>query len=542
MVNQFQSFSPQVNSGWARMRQRIEGPVARRPSWIARNAADFWQLIKRPAVPPSRRRKSGCSRLRRQSPRRLEQRAGLRRARRQGPAGSVRRTSSFFSVRRRPKRACAMRSARAALRWSAVRRTRTLTCLASWSAAGDERWRNESQFRSHHRRANRWSDRMIRRLSVLGVLVLCMAMLAATPAFAWNSAQTSVASADRQILVMVKHPPDHFRPNGAYGGSYGDDLARSARRRLAADRPRLRPEAGRRLADADGRPRLLRHGGHRRAPTKAVERCSRDSAVAWSQPVSSTNPVGPAVAQRPALSGPARGEQWRLAELHELATGRGVRVAVIDSGISSASRSRRTGGSQPQLRRRPAGQSANCTAPESPGSSPPGPITDRHRRSRSGARILGLRACWQSGRSPEPDRLRQLQPGEGALFRDRGEGSEVINLSLSGPDDRLIHELIDLVSIAGSASSRQSTRTPERRLPGLRARRHRCLKRHLGSRARAGLHCAGRDVPTTEPGGRWFLVNGSSYSAAHVSGLMALIRQRQHIGGHVNRARSGWHH
>jgi subtilisin family serine protease len=37
----------------------------------------------------------------------------------------------------------------------------------------------------------------------------------------------------------------------------------------------------------------------------------------------------------------------------------------------------------------------------------------------------------------------------------------------------------------------------------------------------------GRDVPTTQPGGKWYLVNGSSYSAAHVSGLIALSRERR---------------
>jgi hypothetical protein len=42
-----------------------------------------------------------------------------------------------------------------------------------------------------------------------------------------------------------------------------------------------------------------------------------------------------------------------------------------------------------------------------------------------------------------------------------------------------------------------------------------------------GVYSApGRDVPTTQPGGRWFLVNGSSYAAAHVSGLFALMRER----------------
>ena len=41
----------------------------------------------------------------------------------------------------------------------------------------------------------------------------------------------------------------------------------------------------------------------------------------------------------------------------------------------------------------------------------------------------------------------------------------------------------------------------------------------------------GRDIPTTQPGDRWFLVNGSSYAAAHVSGLVALLRQKRRSPG-----------
>jgi hypothetical protein len=48
----------------------------------------------------------------------------------------------------------------------------------------------------------------------------------------------------------------------------------------------------------------------------------------------------------------------------------------------------------------------------------------------------------------------------------------------------------------------------------------------------AGLYGApGRDIPTTEPGGRWYLVSGSSYAAAHVSGLMALLREKRRSAG-----------
>jgi subtilisin family serine protease len=50
--------------------------------------------------------------------------------------------------------------------------------------------------------------------------------------------------------------------------------------------------------------------------------------------------------------------------------------------------------------------------------------------------------------------------------------------------------------------------------------------------ARAHVYIApGRDIPTTQPGDRWFLVNGSSYAAAHVSGLVALLRQKRRSAG-----------
>src|SRR4029079_7877007 len=49
----------------------------------------------------------------------------------------------------------------------------------------------------------------------------------------------------------------------------------------------------------------------------------------------------------------------------------------------------------------------------------------------------------------------------------------------------------------------------------------------------------GRDVPTTQPGGRWYLVNGNSFAAAHVTGLLALLREeRGSSAGAVQIARS----
>jgi subtilisin family serine protease len=39
------------------------------------------------------------------------------------------------------------------------------------------------------------------------------------------------------------------------------------------------------------------------------------------------------------------------------------------------------------------------------------------------------------------------------------------------------------------------------------------------------LAAPGRDVPTTMTGARWGIVSGSSYAAAHISGLMAVLSE-----------------
>jgi subtilisin family serine protease len=57
----------------------------------------------------------------------------------------------------------------------------------------------------------------------------------------------------------------------------------------------------------------------------------------------------------------------------------------------------------------------------------------------------------------------------------------------------------------------------------------------LSARAGSVYIAPGLDIPTTEPEGTWSLVNGSSYAAAHVSGLAALLRQ---ASGHQGLGRS----
>ena len=50
LIDGFQTVSPEVDSGWARLRGRIEAPVSRPRTSVGDFATDLWRLLTRPAV------------------------------------------------------------------------------------------------------------------------------------------------------------------------------------------------------------------------------------------------------------------------------------------------------------------------------------------------------------------------------------------------------------------------------------------------------------------------------------------------------------
>jgi subtilisin family serine protease len=266
-----------------------------------------------------------------------------------------------------------------------------------------------------------------------------------------------------------------------------------------------------------------------RTPASAAEQVSRDSAVSWAQPVGLyRTEAEPATHNDPLYLVQPTARAWRLADLHELATGRGMRVAVIDSGIEPG---------HPDL----AGQllvnrnfvMGRRAAAEMHGTGVAGIIAAKADNGLGiagvapQAHILGLRACWQSGNSPESPTVCDSFSLVKALYFAIEQKADVINLSLSGPEDRLIHQLIDIGLARGLAIV--AAVDEGRPNGGFPASAHGVIavSNTVLARSQGAVYTApGKDVPTTEPGGRWFLVNGSSYAAANVSGLVALMRQR----------------
>lgn len=328
-------------------------------------------------------------------------------------------------------------------------------------------------------------------------------------------------------MVMVPHPAEHFRPNGAYGAGYGDELARSARERLAR---RIAQQYDLTLVDnypmaLIGVDCFIMAVPPGRSTDSAIQQVSHDARVAWSQPVTMFEAQGaPASHNDPLYPAQPAARQWDLAGLHRISTGRGIKVAVVDSAIDI--RHPDLAGQVVENRNFVAG---SASAAEEHGTGVAGIIAAKADNRLGvvgvapGARVLGLRACWQKSASATACDGFSLAK---ALYFAIERKSDVINLSLAGPDDRLLRELLKLalshgqVVVAAYNRNRSNGGFPAS-MPGVIA-----VSDALAGSRRSVYIAPGHDIPTTEPGGRWYLVNGSSFAAAHVSGLVALIRAR----------------
>ena len=377
---------------------------------------------------------------------------------------------------------------------------------------------------------------LFRRTAILlaGVLALGLATAWAAAPPAAAQAEQAEQAGGREILVMLRIPPDHYRPNSSYGGEYGDQFTIAARRRLAQ---RIAHRYGLDFVGDGWQMPLLGVDCYvmKVRPDETLEsamkRISRDPEIAWSEPmhVYQAQAAAPRADADPLFSVQPSATEWLLADLHRVTTGRGVVVAVIDSRIEQ---------NHPDL----AGQ---FVASQDFVVGRPGPA-ERHGTGVAGviaaksdngvgisgvapgARLMALRACWQSDGSASsgPTVCDSLSLAK-ALSYAIEHGAKVINLSLSGPSDRLLTELIDIAAHRDiTVVAAYDASMPKGGFPASEPNVIAVANESLPS-APPGVYLApGDDVPTTQPGGKWILVNGSSFAAAHVSGLIALVRER----------------
>jgi subtilisin family serine protease len=332
-------------------------------------------------------------------------------------------------------------------------------------------------------------------------------------------------SLERQVLVLLRLPAPHFRPDASYTGSYDRGAGRDARRKIAE---RLATQYGLKIIDgwpvaALGVDCFVMEAPGNVALAQIVEQLSLDPGVESAQRMQ----VFRVLARDPLYPLQPSAKLWHLGELHKITTGRRIRVAEIDTGVDV---------NHPDLR----GQVAvarnfvdgrNDVA-EWHGTAIAGIIVARADDGTGiagiapQAKFLALRACWQAAASGDAAAFCSSFTVAKALQFALDENAQVINLSLGGPRDRLLERLLDValsrgITIVGAVD-------PKLGNGGFPAS-------HRGVLAVAGddghdvagdvLLAPGRDIPTTMAGQKWGFVTGSSFAAAHVTGLVALLRE-----------------
>jgi subtilisin family serine protease len=140
-----------------------------------------------------------------------------------------------------------------------------------------------------------------------------------------------------------------------------------------------------------------------------------------------------------------------------------------------------------------------------------------------GTHIRALRACWPvqaNGSAARCDTFTLAQ----ALGAAISSGARVINLSLGGPPDPLLEQLVAKavergVIVVGAVP-------PDARMDGFPVDVDGVIAVRSSDSppaARPALAAPGRDILTLEPGGHYDYASGSSLATAHVTGAVALL-------------------
>jgi subtilisin family serine protease len=233
----------------------------------------------------------------------------------------------------------------------------------------------------------------------------------------------------------------------------------------------------------------------------------------------------------PAIGDPAQYAlgKLRIGEAHTLATGERVLVAVIDSGIDL---------SHPELAGVIVGSFdaiGKAAPPHQHGTAIAGAIAAHARLmgAAPAAKILAIRAFGASGASAEATTMAILKSIQYASLQQ----ARIINMSFAGPaDPNLSRELAAakakgavLIAASGNFGPKSPPQYPAAD-PNVIAVSATDVDDKIFGASNIGPHIAvaapGVDILLPSPGNDYRLISGTSFSAAYVSGVAALIIQR----------------
>ena len=220
----------------------------------------------------------------------------------------------------------------------------------------------------------------------------------------------------------------------------------------------------------------------------------------------------------------------RLPQAHTLAKGDNILVAVIDSGVDA---------SHPDLTGAVV-ESFNAiesqAAPHKHGTAIAGLIAAHGRLmgSAPGARILAIRAFDPAGSGAEGSSFNILKSLDWAA----ANGARVINMSFAGPADPAIHRILEaarkkgivLIAAAGNAGAKSPPLYPaaDANVIAVTATD---AEDKLFEKSNRGNHITiaapGAQIMVAIPDGGYEVASGTSYSAAEITGIVALMLERK---------------
>jgi subtilisin family serine protease len=218
---------------------------------------------------------------------------------------------------------------------------------------------------------------------------------------------------------------------------------------------------------------------------------------------------------------------------HELATGRGVSIAIIDSAIDADHPDLR---GRVRLRRNLVAEHPQPRAGEIHGTAIAGIIASAVNNHEGiigvapDVSIAALRACWAIADGELVAQCSSFSLAR-ALEVALTLRPDVINLSLAGPEDRLLARLLDRVIERGIVVVTAHPAVASSSLAFPSSHPH-VLTAHsstapVNSDSPYTLAAPANEVLTTTPGARYAFLTGNSLAAAHTTGVVALLMERQ---------------
>jgi subtilisin family serine protease len=221
----------------------------------------------------------------------------------------------------------------------------------------------------------------------------------------------------------------------------------------------------------------------------------------------------------------------QLTRMHRHATGRGVHVAVIDTGVDrhhpdlaqriETARNFVDGDTHFDSDIHGTAVAGIIAASADNGAGIVGVAPE--------ADLLALKACWQTADDDISAQCSTFTLAKALTYAIEAN-ADVINLSLGGPDDPLLALLVRIALTRGTVvvAAQSAPHEFPADVPGVIAVRavdpHGTVAATTGN-AHGVLDVAARALLSTSPGGGYDYFSGSSMAAARVAGLTALLRE-----------------